>query len=126
MKRHYNIVEITKHTQLLRYKDYTEWCIIFTEMAYEYCLDFGKRHLYILERDDYRSLRPTKGKDYPYDTYGMSLIAVVINNDGTAASVTTRWNSLEEDEEDNDIGHLCGLLGDCTYSYNDDTTENKH
>ena len=118
MKHNYNIVEITEYVQLLRYKDYTEWCIIITEIAYEYYLDFGKRRLYILERDDYTSLSSQKGQGYPYDSYGLSLIAVITNADGTLANVTTRWNSIEEDEEGMDIGRMKELVGNCTFTNN--------
>ena len=121
MRHNYCIVEITEHAQLLHYIDYAEWYIIFTEMAYEYYLDFGKRRLYILERDNYKYLSPTEGDGYPYGSYGLSLIAVIVNDNGTTSSVTTRWNSLYKDEGNVSMGNLLALIGNCTYSYHDNT-----
>ncbi len=95
----YRIVEIQDFPQLQNYRDYTEWCIIYSEMAYDYYLEQGKRRLLIFERDDYMKNSKEEGIGFPYDSFGLSLIAVILNEDGTLYSVTTRWNSLDEDEE---------------------------
>lgn len=110
MKNNYKIIEITEFCQLFRYKDYTDWCIIFTEMAYEYYLDFGKRRLYILERENFKQLKPIESEGYPYDNYGISLMAVIMNDDNTPYTVTTRWNSFEEDEYGVEMEFLEDLL----------------
>lgn len=111
MNHNYEITEITEFCQLTSYKDYTKWCIIFAEMAYDFYLDGGKRRLFILEQDGYKSLPKTKGKEYPYDQYGLSLIAVIINADGTLHSITSRWNSLDENEFSLGTSFLRSLIG---------------
>lgn len=56
-------------------------------------------------------MKPVESNGYPYDNYSLSLIAVIMNSDNTLSTVTTRWNSLDDDEESIGIGFLRGLLG---------------
>lgn len=93
----YRIRRIQDYEQLLRYADMTDWCVVYSDAALDYYLQGDKRRLYVLERDDWRTIEPKKGKHYPYDSYGFSLLAVIVDADGSIFSITTRWNSIEED-----------------------------
>ena len=48
---------------------------------------------------------------YQYDNYGLSLMEVIMNNDNTPVTLTTRWNLLNEDEESIAMGFLKEILG---------------
>ena len=93
----YRIRPVYEYEQMMRYMGMTEWCILFADAAFDYYLDNGRRRLYILEQSGYQDIKPEKGKYYPYDSYGFSLLAVLVNEDGSIDSITTRWNSIEED-----------------------------
>lgn len=108
----YQVKKIGKFEELWAYSKYTEWCLIFTEIAYEFYTDEGRNSLYVLIRDDMELLTKKKEADYPCDEYGLSLLAVIGGPDGKLISVTSRWNSLEEDDHLINEQQLKELLGD--------------
>lgn len=93
----YRVRRISDYDQLLCYAEMTDWCIVYSDAVLDFYLEGGTRRLYVLEREDWRTIQPKKGKYYPYDSYGFSLIAVIVEADGSINSITTRWNSVEED-----------------------------
>lgn len=93
-KKRYEVVGIDSYEQMMPYSEYTEWCIVFSDLAMDYYLQGGKK-LYILIRSDMPTVRKAKGKGYPKDDYGLSLIAMIVSPDGSF-ECTSRWNSFEE------------------------------
>lgn len=93
-KTRYQVVRIDSYEQLMPYSEYTEWCIVFSDIAMDYYLEGGKK-LYVLIRSDIPRVRKAKGKGYPKDDYGLSLIAMIVSPDGSF-ECTSRWNSFEE------------------------------
>ena len=93
-KKRYSVVKIDNYEQMMTYSEYTEWCIVFSDLAMDYYLQGGKK-LYILIRSDMPRVPKAKGEGYPKDDYGLSLIAMIVDNDGSF-ECTSRWNSFEE------------------------------
>lgn len=93
----YKVVKIDTYQDALRYKEYApDWCIIGSEAAFYEHLCGGRNQFYFCVRDDMQSYRQKSfGKEYPYDNYGLSLIAVCVNGWGELVSVTSRWNYEE-------------------------------
>ena len=60
----------------------------------EYYLQGGKK-LFVLIRSDMPRVHKAKGEGYPKDDYGLSLIAMIVDKDGSF-ECTSRWNSFEE------------------------------
>jgi len=107
----YQVVKIEKFEDLVPYSAYTDWCIIFTEMVHEYYLDGGRNRLFVLIREDMPFVSKQEGAGYPCDEYGLSLIDVIVSPDGDLESVTSRWNSLDEEDHLLSSSELKSLLG---------------
>ena len=93
-KKRYTVVRIDNYDELIPYAGYTEWCIVFSDVAMEYYLQGGKK-LFVLIRSDMPRVHKAKGEGYPKDDYGLSLIAMIVDKDGSF-ECTSRWNSFEE------------------------------
>ena len=50
-----------------------------------------------------------KGRDYPKDDYGLSLIALIVDKNGNFEA-TSRWNSFEEPPQLLTRGELISML----------------
>lgn len=95
--RSYRVVKIDTYNDALQFKDYApDWSIIASEADFYEHLCGGRNQFYFCVRDDIQRY-PQKcfGKDFPYDNYGLSLIAVCVNGWGELFSVTSRWNYEE-------------------------------
>lgn len=90
------------------YSEYTEWCIVFSDLAMDYYLQGGKK-LYILIRSDMPKTPKIKGRGYPKDDYGLSLIALIVDKNGNFEA-TSRWNSFEEPPQLLTRGELISML----------------
>ena len=109
MNHRYEIVKIDNYEQLMPYSEYTEWCICFTPLALEYYSDGGKKRLFILIRDDMPQVRMAKGASFPKDKYGLSLIALFVDDKGNFET-TSRWNSFDEPPQLLSREELQGML----------------
>lgn len=48
--------------------------------------------VYLLLRDDWETVEEVHGENTPYDDYGLSMIFVIIDEEGNISSSNTRWN----------------------------------
>lgn len=73
---------------------YTDWCICGNQYADEeysqYTSDGGK--VYICLKHGYKNIKKPSETKTPLDEYGLSLICVIIGEDGLPNLVTTRYN----------------------------------
>ena len=108
----YKIVEIHSYEEALAYKEEAgEWCIIASEDAFDVHTENGCNRFYFCVRDDIKQWpQMAFGKSYPYDNYGLSMIAVCVNSKGELVSVTSRWNWEEDIDNYLDKKHLEELL----------------
>lgn len=104
----YRLVELSDYGEMERYEGRSIWCILDRTIFNAYTAD-GQR-FYIAERSDYENVPKSKGADFPYDDYGMSLI-VIGTRDGKVVSVTSRWNFDYYSNEYLTVEQLKGLLG---------------
>jgi len=58
---------------------------------YDYTMD-GNYNMYALLRDGWKGEKCEIGKDYPLDSYGLSMIFVIVNNNGYIKNSNVRWN----------------------------------
>lgn len=58
--------------------------------------------VYLLLRDDWKTVEEVHGENTPYDDYGYSMIFVIIDEEGNISSSNTRWNHELGD------GHMTG------------------
>jgi Icc-related predicted phosphoesterase len=92
----YKMVKIDSYDDALKYVDYaSDWCIVESSGAFDEHTKGGNQ-FYFFERDDMRRYhRKTFGDGYPYDNYGLSLIALCVDKRGNIVSITSRWNYEE-------------------------------
>lgn len=75
-------------------KPLTTWCVAQKngEYAYDSYTNNGICKFYVCTRDGYENLKPIPGDNPPLDEYGLSMIAICVNADGSLKTCTCRWN----------------------------------
>ena len=103
----YRIVRIESFSEASDYDGYVNWCVTRDKSAYNNYTAFGTNVFYFCLRQGWDELpapddinEPVYGhneKDFvgenaPLDNYGLSMIAVSVNPDGSPNTITCRWN----------------------------------
>ena len=97
----YNIVRIDSFEQAKQYGGYNDWCLAQDdgEVNYDQYTSNGVNQLYFILRDGFENEPRIKGKNAPYDSYGLSMMTVIVDPEGMMTQSTTRWNH-ENDSND--------------------------
>ena len=97
----YNIVRIDSFEQAKQYGGYNDWCLAQDdgEVNYDQYTSNGVNQLYFILRDGFENEQRIKGKNAPYDSYGLSMMTVIVDPEGMMTQSTTRWNH-ENDSSD--------------------------
>ena len=109
----YTIVPIPDFETSSKYSQYTEpnpgegglaqaWCVTKSEWAYNHYTNNGKGIFYFCLRNGFESVERVVGEGHPLDEYGISMIAVSVNEDGSPRTITSRWNHGTTGENFND------------------------
>lgn len=108
----YKIVPILTFEEAEKYRSLTEWCVCDEEEQFDIYGNDGTT-LYFCLRDDYLTVKQEEGENFPWDDYGLSMIAVSVHNydsdwydAGGAEAITSRWNAFNEDSDD--YNHVLG------------------
>lgn len=92
----YTIVPIMSYRQATEYEEYNEWCLSQTDYngrrSYDSYTCDGLCQLYFCLKDGFEGIQPVVGENAPLDEYGLSMIAVCVDEQGNLRSCTTRWN----------------------------------
>ena len=95
---------------------YTDWCVcgnLYSEEEYsQYLSDGGK--MYICAKKGFENITRPETTETPLDEYGLSLLCVIVGEDGLPNNVTTRYNHDFGGENHNEMweaSHLQKLLG---------------
>lgn len=109
----YIVVRIDSFKQAQKCAPYCQWCICHYGHRWDEYTANGRNQFYFCLRNDYKKVEKTQGETFPYDNYGMSMIAVSVSSDGTINSSTTRWNHGNNANDDMfseiDLSKLLGL-----------------
>lgn len=89
---HYTIVEIQNFNEAKQYSKYTDWCVVETADSFDNYTRQGEGFLYFCLRDGFENVEKVAGENAPLDDYGLSMIAVTVNPNGSCNTITTRWN----------------------------------
>lgn len=84
---------------------YVDWCICnspYADQEYAQYLANGGT-FYVCLRDGFEDEERIKGENCPLDSYGLSMIAVIIGTDGMPENITTRWNHDMEGENNENL-----------------------
>lgn len=114
----YKVVKIESYEQAKKYGKYTcknsPWCLSINEDKYNAYVDFGNNSMYFILANGYKDIEEPDVNSEPvfpdfiddetlfsisedgltrmYDQYGLSMIIVVVNPNGTLNSCVSRWN----------------------------------
>ena len=108
----YEIVKINSFSEAEEYGDYTNWCVTQYESNYDTYTYGGFGVFYFCLKKGFENVERIEGENCPLDEYGLSMIAVSINQDGSCNTITCRWNH-ENGGNDNimSVKELSELLG---------------
>lgn len=116
----YTIIPMQDHEACTAFAPYVCWCITYDDSRhYDGYTNGGMGKFYICLRDDFKKYpdhkkkRVEPGPDAPLDDYGLSMIAVSVNPDGSCNTITTRWNhdNCKDADHAMTVGQLEDLLG---------------
>src|SRR5574344_1876110 len=114
-KSDYNIVKIETEEQCEEYGKYTSWCITHGSFS-SYGLDNFNQCYFCLKPGFENVQKPSdpESNGAPFDEYGLSMISIIVNQDGEPMYVTTRYNhdfSGENNEKLHTAKQVSELLG---------------
>ena len=90
----YKIVRIDSVEQAKQYGRYNDWCLAqaYGEDNYDQYTSDGLNQMYFILRDGFENEPRIKGENAPYDSYGLSMMTVIVDPEGMMTQSTTRWN----------------------------------
>lgn len=92
----YRIVRIDSFEQAREYARYARWCICEGRMFWDtYALN-GANTVYFCLRDGFENEPRVPGENTPLDSYGTSMMCIIVDDEGDLATSTTRWNDENE------------------------------
>ena len=88
----YNIVKINNFKEASEYSKFTSWCVTHDDEAFDSYTNNGICVFYFCLKDGFESIPEKIGENCPLDEYGLSMLAVCVNENGECNSITCRWN----------------------------------
>ena len=88
----YSIVKINNFKEASEYGKYTPWCVTHNDKDFDSYTNNGICVFYFCLKDGFESIPEKIGEGCPLDEYGLSMIAVCVDENGECKTVTCRWN----------------------------------
>ena len=88
----YNIVKINDFEEASEYGKYTPWCVTHEIKAFNDYTNNGICVFYFCLKDGFENIKEKIGEGCPLDEYGLSMIAVCVDENGECKTITCRWN----------------------------------
>jgi hypothetical protein len=88
----YRIVRIPTYEDATKYAKYTDWCVTYRPDMYASYTHDGLGLFYFMLKNGFEKIPEEETEGCPKDEYGMSMIAVSVNEDGSLNTSTCRWN----------------------------------
>lgn len=95
----YEVIPIDTPSDAAKYRQYTDWCITKDSDAYYNYTHGVNGRFYFCLKNGFENVEKVPSKNCPLDEYGLSMIAVSVNADGSCNTITCRWN---HDNDGND------------------------
>lgn len=95
----YTIVPINSFEEASKYGKYTSWCVTHDASMFNSYTHDGIGQFYFCLKRGFESAPQQEGEGCPLDEYGLSMVAVSVNETGALSTCTCRWN---HDNEGND------------------------
>lgn len=108
----YRIVKIGDFDTASEYGQYVSWCVTHDASMYDDYTAGGLGVFYFCLKDGFENVEAVAGDGCPLDAYGLSMIAVSVNEDGSCNTITCRWNH-DHGGNDNvmDVSRLEEIVG---------------
>ena len=92
----YQIVPINSFEEAKQYYQYTNpnsrWCLTHMEDMFDSYTSDGIDQIYFCLREGFQDVQCKVGEGCPLDEYGLSMLSIIVNENGELAYCTTRWN----------------------------------
>lgn len=92
----YEIIKIDSYNDAKKYYEYTNphsrWCITYMENMYDNYTCNGINQIYFCLKNGFETIKPKVDIDAPLDEYGLSMLSIIVNENGELAYCTSRWN----------------------------------
>ena len=92
----YEIVRIDSFNDAKKYYTYTNpnsrWCLTYMENMYDSYTCDGINQIYFCLKHCFEDIKKIKEENAPLDEYGLSMLSIIVNEEGELAYCTTRWN----------------------------------
>ena len=88
----YRIVKINSFKEASEYGKYTPWCVTHEIEAFNDYTNNGICVFYFCLKNGFENVKEKIGENCPLDEYGLSMIAVCVDENGKCKTVTCRWN----------------------------------
>ena len=88
----YKIIQVSDFKIASEYGKYVTWCITHSKDAYDTYTHNGFGIFYFMLKNGFENVQEKIGHNTPLDEYGLSMIAVSVNEDGNLNTCTCRWN----------------------------------
>ena len=96
----YKIYKISSGEEAEKFSNYTTWCVTKSDDAYDAYTNDGMGMFYFCVKNGFESIeKPSNESSNPLDEYGLSMIAISVDEDGDLNTCTSRWN---HDNDGND------------------------
>lgn len=92
MNTSYSVVKINNFKDASEYGKYTSWCVTHEEQAFNNYTNNGICIFYFCLKDGFESIPEKIGENCPLDEYGLSMLAVCVDENGECKTITCRWN----------------------------------
>ena len=92
----YTIVPINSFEEAEKYYEYTNpdsrWCLTYIDEMFDDYTKDGINQIYFCLQNGFENVPRQVGDKAPLDEYGLSMLSIIVNEDGGLAYCTTRWN----------------------------------
>ena len=88
----YDIVRIDSFEEAKEYGGFTSWCVTHSSDMFDSYTCDGINQFYFCLRKGFQDEEAVAGDGCPLDSYGLSMIAVSVDEDGMISTCTCRWN----------------------------------
>ena len=106
----YTIKRITNFQEMQAFSPLTPsqspWCVAYSEKKFDAFSAYATNSIYVILHRDYKNINETAGTkrsqsflqsidkepSSPYDDYGLSMILIILDNEGSLINCTSRWN----------------------------------
>ena len=92
----YQIVPINSFEEAQNYYEYTNpnsrWCLTHMNDMFNSYTRNGMNQIYFCLREGFENEPCEVGENAPLDDYGLSMLSIIVNENGELAYCTTRWN----------------------------------